>query len=159
MNYRAAPPLRADGQLPPHGFQPLFHAGQAEPGPSHCLVRVKAGARILDGQVDGVAVTDQRDVGVSWHAVLDDILQCFLQDAIDTQRDLRWQHFRDVLEAHVNRDIVPIAQLVAEPRRRRFQPQEFQFRRVQAVRERLHIGREIGNFLTDGPDLLFEIGP
>ena len=52
VNHRAAPPLRVDGKLPANDFQPLLHAGQAEPGPSHRLVRVKAGARILDRQVD-----------------------------------------------------------------------------------------------------------
>ena len=129
MNRRAAPPLRVDGKLPANDFQPLLHAGQAEPGPSHRLVRVKAGARVLDGQVDGVDVTVQRDVGVSRHAVLDDILQGFLQDAVETQGDFRWQRFRDVLEVNVNRDTMPIGQLFAEPGRRRFQPQEFQFRR------------------------------
>jgi hypothetical protein len=44
VNRRAEPPLRVDGKLPPHDLQPLLHAGQAEPAPSHRLVRVKAGA-------------------------------------------------------------------------------------------------------------------
>ena len=145
MNHRAAPPLRVDGKLPANDFQPLLHAGQAEPGPSHRLVRVKAGARVLDCQIDGVDLTVQRDVGVSRHAMLDDILQGFLQDAVETQGDFPWQRFRDVLEVNVNRDTMPIGQLFAEPGRRRFQPQEFQSRGVKAVRQRLNIGRKIRN--------------
>ena len=93
MNRRAAPPLRVDGKPPAHDLQPLLHAGQAEPGPSHRLVRVKAGARVLDRQIDGVDLTVQRDVGVSRHAMLDDILQGFLQDAVETQGDFPWQRF------------------------------------------------------------------
>ena len=65
VNHRAAPLLRADGQLPADGFQPLSHAGQPESGPAHCLVRVKAGARVFDSQVDGVDVSVQRNVSVS----------------------------------------------------------------------------------------------
>ena len=57
VNHRAASPLRVDGKLPADDFQPLPHAGQAEPGPSHRLVRVKTGARILDCQLDVVDLT------------------------------------------------------------------------------------------------------
>ena len=65
MNRRAAPPLRVNGQLPANELQPLLHAGQAEPAPSHRLLRVKANARILDGQVDVVDLTVKRDVSAS----------------------------------------------------------------------------------------------
>ena len=41
-------------------------------------------------------------------AMLDDILQGFLQDAVETQGDFPGQRFRDVLEIHVNRDTMPI---------------------------------------------------
>ena len=64
MNHRAASPLRVDGKLPADDFQPLPHTGQAEPGPSHRLVRIKTGARILDCQPDVVGVTLEGDVGV-----------------------------------------------------------------------------------------------
>ena len=108
MNRRAVLPLRVDGKLPAHDLQPLLHAGQAEPRPSHGFVRVEAGARVLDCQIDGADLTVQRDVGVSRHAMLEDILEGFLQDAVETEGDFRWQRFRDVLEMHVNRDVVPI---------------------------------------------------
>ena len=85
MNRRAASRLRVDGQLPANSFQPLRHAGQAKPAPSYRLVMVKAGARILDCQVEGVELTAERDVGMSRPAVLDDILQGFLKDAVETQ--------------------------------------------------------------------------
>ena len=158
VNHRAAPPLRVDGQLPAHDPQPFLHAGQAEPRPPHRLERVKAGARIVDGQVDRVDVTVQSDVGVSRLAMLDDVLQGFLQDAVETQGDFRRQRFRDVLEVNVSRDTMPTRQLFAEPSHRRFQPQEFQFRGVKVVRQRLNIGHEIHNLLADFPDLLLETG-
>ena len=141
-----------------HDLQPLLHAGQAEPAPSHRLLGVKAGARILDCQVDGVDLTVQRDVGVTRRAMLDDILQGFLQDAVERQGDFPWERCRDVLEVNVNRQTVPIGQLFAEPSRRLFQPQDLQFRGVKAVRYRLNIGRKIRNLLADFADLLLEIG-
>ena len=90
--------------------------------------------------------------------MLDDILQGFLQDAVETQGDFPWQRFRDVLEADVNRHVMPIGQLFAERSRRPFQPQELESRGVKAVRQRLNVGHEIGNLLADRPDLLLEIG-
>jgi len=158
VNHRAAPRLRVDGQLPADDFQPLFHAGQAESGPSHRLVRVKAGARILDCQDEGVVLTAQRDLGMSRPAMLDDVLQGFLQDAVETQGDFPRLRFRDVLEVNVNRDSMPFGQLFAESRRCRFQPQEFQSRGVKGVRQRLNIGYEIRDLLAHFPDLLLEIG-
>ena len=65
VNHRAASRFRVDGKLAADDFQPLLHTGQAEAGPSHRLVRIKAGARILDCQGDVVGVPVQRDVGVS----------------------------------------------------------------------------------------------
>jgi hypothetical protein len=83
--------------------------------------------------------------------MLDDILEGFLQDAVETEGDLRWQRFRDVLEMHVNRDAVPIRQLFAEAGHRCFQPYEFELRGMQAVRQRLNIGRKIPDLSVDFP--------
>ena len=91
MNRCPVPPLRVDEKLPAHDLQPLLHAGQAEPRPSDGFVRVEAGARVLDCQIDGADLTVQRDLGASRHAMLDDILEGFLQDAVETEGDLRWQ--------------------------------------------------------------------
>jgi hypothetical protein len=82
VNHRAAPRLRVDGKLTANDLQPLLHAGQAEPGPSYRLVNKKTSARILDCQIEGVDVTVQIDVGVSRPAMLDDILQAFLQHGL-----------------------------------------------------------------------------
>ena len=83
MNRRAVPQLRVDGKLSAHDLQSLLHAGQAEPAPSHCVLGIEAGAGILDCQLDGVDLTAQRDVGASRHAMLEDILKGFLQDAVE----------------------------------------------------------------------------
>ena len=85
MDDRPVPRLRVNGEVAADDLQPLLHAGQAEPAPSHRLLRVEAGARILDCEVDGVDLSVQRDVGVTRPAMLDDILQGFLQDAVETQ--------------------------------------------------------------------------
>jgi hypothetical protein len=101
-------------------------------------------------------MTLQQDVGVSRHAVLDDILQGLLQDAIETQGYGPWQRSRDVLAVNVNRHAMPAGQLPAEASRRGCQPQELQFRGVEVVRQRLNIGDEICNLLADVRDLLLE---
>ena len=133
MNHCAAPPLRVDGELPAQDLQALLHAGQAEPGPSHRLVGVKAGARVLDDQGDRVDLAVQGDVGVSRHAMFDGILQGFLQNAVEAERDFRGQRCRDVLAMNVNRHSMPIGQLFAEPNHRTFEPDVFQLRRVKIV--------------------------
>jgi hypothetical protein len=40
--------------------------------------------------------------------MLDDVLEGFLQDAVETQGDFRWERCRDVLEVDVNRHAMPI---------------------------------------------------
>src|SRR5688500_6447517 len=118
MNRGAESSLRVDGKSSPNCGQPLPHTGQAEPGPPHHLVRIKAGARVLDCQIDGVVVTVQRDENVSRRAMLDDILQGFLQDSVETEGDLPWQRWRDVVDVDVNRYTMPIGQLLAKISRR-----------------------------------------
>ena len=85
MDDRPVPRLRVNGKVAADDLQTLLHAGQAKPAPSHRLLRVEAGARILDCEIDGVDLSVQRDVGVTRPAMLDDILQGFLQDAVETQ--------------------------------------------------------------------------
>ena len=97
-------------------------------------------------------------MGASRLAMLDDILQGFLQDTVETQGDFPWQRLRDVLDVDVNRHVMPIGQLFAERRRCPFQAQELESRGVKAVRQRLNVAHEIGELLADRPDLLIEIG-
>ena len=85
MDDRPVPRLRVNGKVAADDLQTFLHAGQTEPAPFYRLLRVEAGARILDGEVDGVALSVQRDVVLTRPAMLDDILQGFLQDAVETQ--------------------------------------------------------------------------
>ena len=90
-------------------------------------------------------------------AVFDDVLQGFLQDAVETQSDFGRYRVRDVLDVNVNLDSVATGQLFAEAGHRRCQPQEFQSRRVKAVRQRLHVRPKCRNLSSDCGDLLLEI--
>jgi len=65
MDRRALPALRPDRKVPANNLQPLLHARQAEPTPSQRFLGVKAGARILDCEIDGVGLTVQRDVSMT----------------------------------------------------------------------------------------------
>ena len=71
---------------PPTAFNRSFMLVKPSPAP-HGFVRVEAGARVLDCQIDGVDLTVQRHVGVSRGAMLEDILEGFLQDAV-RQREI-----------------------------------------------------------------------
>ena len=95
---------------------------------------------------------------VSRRAVLDDILQGFLHDPVKSQGDFPWKRCRDVLALNVNRDAMPVGQLLTEPGRRLGQSQEFESRGVKVVRQRPEIGHDIRNLLADFPDPLLEIG-
>ena len=86
MNRRAVPHLRGEGKRSPTTFNRSFMLVKPSPRPLIASLGVEAGARILDCQVDGVDLTVQRDVGVSRHAMLEDILQGFLQDAVERGR-------------------------------------------------------------------------
>ena len=88
--------------------------------------------------------------------MLDRILQGFLQHTEETHGDSRWQRFRNVLRVEIDFHRVAIGQLFAKPCRRRYEPQEFQFRRVKTVRQRLNIGSQICKLLDCRPDLLIE---
>ena len=83
MDDRPVPRLRVNGKVAADDLQTLLHAGQTEPAPSHRLLGVEASARILDCEVEGVDLSVQRDGGVTRPAMLDNILQGFLQHAVE----------------------------------------------------------------------------
>ena len=114
MNRRAVPRLRVDRKLAADSLQPLHHVDQAEHRPAHRVMRIKASARVLDGQADGIDVTGQGDVGASRHTMLEDVLDSFMQHAVEAKGDFRRQRIRHVLELHLNGHILPIRPLLAE---------------------------------------------
>src|SRR5258705_7072791 len=80
--------LRVDGKLPIHQLHPLCHTDKAKPAGFHCLLDVKTGSRIAHGEVDRVRGVAQLDIEVPQAAVLDCILQRFLQDTKEAKRNL-----------------------------------------------------------------------
>ena len=90
--------------------------------------------------------------------MLDDILQGFLQDAVETEGDFRgrafgmfskWTSIADPADWTTPRRTLPPP----------FQSQEFESRGVKAVRQRLNVGHEIRNLLADRPDLPLDRPP
>jgi hypothetical protein len=88
--------------------------------------------------------------------MLDDILQGLRQHAVETEGDVRWQSFRDVLDVKVNLCTMPMGQLFARRSHHRLEPEKLQSRGVKTVRHRLNIAHEIRNLLAGRSDLQVE---
>ena len=101
-NYSAKSGLGIDGKLPMDQFQSFPHAGEAQPSPPHCLFGTKTDARIANAQLDSVRCASEPCFNVLCSAVLDSILQTFLQDPKETKRDLLLQVLRYAFGVKVN---------------------------------------------------------
>ena len=62
MNRRAIPRSEWMERSPPTIFNRSFILVKPSPRPAHRLLWIEAAAQILDGEVDGVALSVQRDV-------------------------------------------------------------------------------------------------
>jgi hypothetical protein len=101
-NDSAKPRLGIDGKLPMDQLQPFPHAGEAQPVPPHCLFAVKTNARIAHAQLDFVRCASEPHFEPPWSAMLDGILQTFLQDPKEPKRDLLPQFLRYAPGVKVN---------------------------------------------------------
>src|SRR5215469_14943158 len=84
-------------------------------------------------------------------AMFHGILEGFLQDAEETQRNFLGQAPRDILGMEIDLDILLPGKLSAKAPARRYESQVFQLRRVQTVRQSLDIAAELRNASTGLP--------
>src|SRR6266481_441159 len=101
-NYGAKSGLGIDGKLPMDQFQPFPHAGEAQPSPPYCLFGTKTDARIAYAQLDLVRCAAEPCFNALCSAMLDSVLQTFLQDPKETKRDLLMHVFRYAFGVKVN---------------------------------------------------------
>src|SRR6516225_2886327 len=79
--------LRVKEQFSANQFQALFHAGESKPSPHRDPFNIKTTSLIADGQLDLVHRTYKRHSELLCTAMLQRILQGFLQNAKKTKRD------------------------------------------------------------------------
>src|SRR5262245_58066420 len=85
---RADAVLRFNHQLTIDQLQTLLHAGESESTSFQGFNGIKASTGIEDGHEDFVVFTSQCDLKTPLAAMLDRVLERFLQNAEDTERNL-----------------------------------------------------------------------
>jgi hypothetical protein len=108
-------------QLTDDQLQPLFHAHKAETSPPfEDLIQLKTNPGITHGQRDLICAALQPHLDAMRAAVLDGILQRFLQNAIQAQRNLPRQMSGVTFRLKMNLEATPLGHLAtkAECRRR-----------------------------------------
>src|SRR5712664_4151519 len=99
-------------------------------------------------QLDLVCATRKRDSEVSRATVLDSILESFLQNTKQTERDFVGHLSRNTLGMKIDLNPLEFGTLFAETPGRCYESQIFELGGMQAVRQGLDIVPEIGSQLT-----------
>ena len=111
---------RINGQVTDDQLEPLFHAHKAETSwPFEDLIHLKTNPGITHGQRDVSCAVLQRHVDAMRAAVLDGILQRFLQNAIQAQRNLLRQVSGVTFLLEMNLEAVPLGHLATKTECRR----------------------------------------
>jgi hypothetical protein len=97
--------VRLDDQLATDQVQTLLHAGQAESHASTRRIDVEADAFITHGEVDGVPGSAKMHIEMPRPTVPDAVVQGFLKDPEETERDVSRHTLRNVLVAEINSDV------------------------------------------------------
>src|SRR5215831_5642062 len=143
--------FRVDGELAPEREHALAHADESQPALANGQGVVEAGAVVDDTQSDRVGGPAQLDASVLRAAVLDGVRQRLLRDAIEAQRDLRRNRWRDLIRRELDLEAMAIGQLVAQARDRRREPELLQLRRVELMRELVYRRRQLPHLAQEIP--------
>src|SRR6266566_3491629 len=103
-DYGAAPGLGIYDKFSMDQFQTFLHAGQAQTPARDCRLGVKANSRIAHRQLNLIRRILEANLEVPRPAMLDSILEPFLQDAKEAKRDLLRQLPRDLVGVKLNLD-------------------------------------------------------
>ena len=133
QNGGAAFRLRLDDQLATYQLQTFLHAGQAESQASTRRIDVEANAFITNGEVDDVPGSAKMHIEMRGPTVPYSVVQCFLKDPEETERNVRRHTPRNVLVAEINPDVFLPRELLTETPHRGHNAQMQQPWRVQLV--------------------------
>ena len=129
-------------QAAAHVTQPLAHPGEAEPLGALELLRGEAVASVFDPQPQLGSGGLEGDLDPGGSAVLDRVLERFLQNPVQHQRGIPRQRLRPALARHLDRHAVPRRDLAGETLRGRQQAELVEDRRVELVGHPVQVGRE-----------------
>lgn len=124
-------------------IDPLAHAHEPESN-RPVVGRNEPHSGIGNGQIERAAAARELDVCTPGATVLDHVVQGFLHDSIETKRYLRRNRRWDTLMAEINGDAVLTADVTANAVNRRNQPQGFELRRMELMRQAMNIGGDFG---------------
>ena len=108
--------MRLDDQLATYQLQTFLHAGQAESQASTRRIDVEANAFITNGEMDGVPGSAKMHIEMPGPAVSHPVVQGFLEDPEETERNVRRYTARNVLVAEINPDVFLPGELLTETR-------------------------------------------
>src|SRR5215470_6702874 len=129
---------RVDGDRAAQMKYPLTHADQPEPFLALDQRGVESGAVIDDSQGHRIGASPEVHRGVVGAAVLDDIAQPFLHEALEAHGRVRGNGCQHSVRSEFDFQAVGLGQLPAEAADRRDEPQLLQLGRVQLVRQVVH---------------------
>lgn len=105
-NGGAAFRLRLDDQIATDQLQAFHHASQAESRATTRRIDVEANAFITNGEVDGVPSSAKMDIEMPGSTVPYSVVQGFLKDSEETERNVGRHTARDVLVAEINPNVL-----------------------------------------------------
>ena len=129
---------------PPTRRSRLPHADQPEPPLAVGRAGVETGPVIDDPQGDSrPRFRVKLDPGVPGAAVLDDVPQGFLRDAVEAQGRVVGNRRRHLAGGEFDRQAVGLGQFLAQAADGGHEPQLLELRRVQVVRQVMHGRRTV----------------
>ena len=125
--------MRFDCKRSVHHFHSLVHADEAKPRARLCRFLVKPCAGILNREMNLIRRSPQSHFKVSYSTVFRRIVEGFLQNSEEAQRNVRRQVARQIVDVEVNLNFLLLGELLAEASDGSSNTQVLQFCRVQLV--------------------------
>src|SRR5277367_2841904 len=104
--------LRVDRKPSPDKLHSLLHAYETETFRFESAFTVKPSSRIVHGELNGIRGETQLDIEMPDAAVLHGVLQSFLRDSEEAERNILGKRTRDVIIIKNDFDILLIGKLM-----------------------------------------------
>jgi len=106
--------LRFDGKRSVQDFQPLLHADEAKPSAFLSRFIVKARAGIRNREMNLTRRSPQLHFEVPYPTVFCRVVEGFLQNSEEAERNVRRQRAGQIVDFEVNLHLLLLAELLAE---------------------------------------------
>ena len=91
---------------------------------------IESSTRIMQSQFDCIGCTGERHFELVYTTVFQGVVNSFLQNTEKAEGDFAGKIFRNTLATKVNFDVLPLRELAAKSRGRRFESELFELRRM-----------------------------